>query len=243
MNDEEFRLLDEIEDGQWWFVGKRLILRALLERHVPRGRVLDLGCGTGGILRDFMDLYPCFGADRSKLALEICSRKGFDRLVQSDLCELPFASGAFDTILALDVIEHLENDVGFLEKAHRLLAPGGRLLLSVPAFTLLWSQHDVTFQHHRRYRSSQLREAVRRAGLIPERTTYTNTLIFPAVLAWRLLSYRAGFGRFAPRHDFWDIPPWLNALLVRAYQLEARFLRTANFPVGVSVVCVAQKGA
>jgi SAM-dependent methyltransferase len=243
MNDEEFRLLDEIEDGQWWFVGKRLILRTLLERHAPRGRVLDLGCGTGGILRDFMQLYPCYGADRSELALRICSEKGFDRLVRSDLGDLPFAAGAFDTILALDVIEHLQDDVDFLVKAGRLLAPGGRMLLSVPAFPILWSQHDVTFQHYRRYRAHDLRDVVERAGFVPERITHTNSLIFPAVFLWRVLSSRTGLGRYAPKHDFWEIPSWLNALLVWIYRLETRLLRVADLPVGVSVVCVARKEA
>lgn len=240
MNDDEFRLLDEIEDEQWWFVGKQLILRSLLERHVPQGRVLDLGCGTGGTLRHWMDRHPCFGSDRSDLALRICAEKGFDRLVQSDLARLPFAPGAFDTILALDVIEHLDDDVGFVASAGELLHPDGRLILAVPAFQMLWSQHDETFEHRRRYRASQLVDVVRRAGLVPERVTYTNTTVFPVAMVWRLLSRHAGLGRVAPKHDFWPIPSWLNTLLTRVYELEARALRRVDLPFGLSVVCVAR---
>ncbi len=242
MNEDEFRLLDEIEDQHWWFVGKQHILRSLLQRHAPQGRILDLGCGTGGTLRNWMDRHPCFGTDRSELALRICAEKGFDRLVQSDLDAVPFADGAFDTILALDVIEHLDDDVSFVARAAELLGPSGQLILAVPAFQMLWSKHDETFQHRRRYRSAQLRDVVLEAGLIPERLTYTNTLTFPVAMAWRLLSQHTPVGRVAPKHDFWPVPRWLNAALTSAYRIEARALSRVNLPFGVSVVCVARRG-
>lgn len=240
MNENEFRLLDEIEDTHWWFVGKQLILRSLLERHAPRGTILDLGCGTGGTLRNWMESHTCFGTDRSDLALRICAEKGFTRLVQSDLGAFPFAPGAFDTILALDVIEHLEDDVGFVARTAELLSASGQLILAVPAFQMLWSQHDETFQHFRRYRASQLRDVVEQAGMVAERITYTNTLTFPPAMVWRLLSQHTPVGRVAPKHDFWPVPRWLNTILTQAYRIESRALSRMNLPFGVSVVCVAR---
>ncbi|MDE0887249.1 MAG: hypothetical protein OSB70_17135 [Myxococcota bacterium] len=85
MNDREFELLERIEDSHWWFVGKRKILNALLEKDLSSGRMLDLGCGTGGVLRDWMSRRPCIGSGRSELALNICCARGFDTLVQADL--------------------------------------------------------------------------------------------------------------------------------------------------------------
>ena len=153
VNDEEFHLLDEIEESHWWFVGKRILLRSLL-------------------------------AD---------------------------------------------------------IAPGGRMVVAVPAFQLLWSRHDVTFEHHRRYSASQLVDVVRRAGLEPERTTCTNFILFPIAALWRILSHRLGVGRFAPKHDFWPVPSWLNAVLAGLYRLEAWWLRRADVPFGVSVLCIARR--
>lgn len=241
MNEEEFRLLDEIEEDHWWFVGKRMILRALLDSVPKRLRMLDLGCGTGGILRDWMDDHTCVGVDRSELALKICKKNGFDSLVRGDLTEFPFRPDSFDIVMLMDVIEHLPDDVGFLKNVSRVCSKGGRVVIAVPAFQLLWSQHDVTFEHHRRYNAKQLEGVARAAGLEPERITYTNCLLFPAALVWRVLSYRMGAGRFAPKHDFWPIPRWLNALLTQVYRVEAWLLRRFNLPVGVSVVLVARK--
>lgn len=241
MNDEEFRLLDEIEEDHWWFVGKRFIMRALLDRYPQGLRFLDLGCGTGGILRDWMGENACVGVDRSELALKICKKNGFNSLVRGDLMSLPFKPDCFDIVMLMDVIEHLPDDVAFLKDVSQVCAKGGRVVIAVPAFQLLWSQHDVTFEHHRRYSARQLEEVARAAGLEPERITFTNSLLFPVALVWRLASYRLGLGRFTPKHDFWPIPKWLNAILVQVYRFEAWMLRRINLPLGVSVVCIARK--
>jgi SAM-dependent methyltransferase len=240
VNDAEFGLLDEIEEDHWWFVGKRLILTTLLERHAPDGPLLDLGCGTGGLLRDWSPQRRCVGVDGSRLALQICRRKGFSCVARSELVRAPFESGTFDAILALDVIEHLDDDVACLKEAARLCGAEGRLIVSVPAFQWLWSQHDETFEHKRRYTAAQLEHVVRRAGLEAERITYTNALLLPVAAVWRIVSYRLGVGRFAPKHDFWAIPRWLNALLVHAYRLETWLLRSFDLPLGLSVVCIAR---
>lgn len=243
MNDPEFRLLEQIEEDHWWFVGKRLLLRAIFDRLPPGDRFLDMGCGTGGILRDYMAESTCVGADRSALALRICRDQGFSTLARADLDKLPFRPATFDTIVLLDVLEHLDDDIGFLREAAKLCRPGGQMVISVPAFQLLWSQHDETFEHRRRYRASQLEKVVRASGLEPVWATYTNFIVFPLAAVWRVLSYRLGFGRFAPAHDFWGVPSWVNRTLIRLYEIEAWLARRMRLPVGVSAVCVAKRAA
>lgn len=240
MNDEEFRLLDQLEEDHWWFAGKRLLLAALLTGPVG-GRLLDLGCGTGGGLREWSRASRCVGVDRSRLALRICAERGFATLARADLSAVPFRDGVFDTIVVLDVIEHLEDDTAFLRATSGLCAEGGRVLISVPAFQALWSRHDETFGHFRRYSAAQLERLVREAGLVPERVTYTNCAVFPVAALWRLASRHLALGRIAPKHDFWPIPRWLNSLLLRIYRLEARALARLDLPFGVSVACVARK--
>jgi SAM-dependent methyltransferase len=243
VNDAEFELLDRIEDDHWWFVGKRLLLRALADRHAPSGRLLDLGCGTGGVLRNLSGNRPCLGADRSRAGLLVCRKKGFDRLVCADLSRIPFAPGSFDTVMALDVIEHLDDEVGFLRAASELCSPDGVLIIAVPAFQWMWSQHDETFQHRRRYNARQLRSTLEGAGLEVERLTYTNLFPFPLVALWRLVSHRLGAGRLAPKHDFFRLPGPLNRLLIGLYALEAWLLGRFDLPFGVSVVGIARRAA
>lgn len=241
MNQAEFELMERLEDGHWWFLGKRRLLRVLLGDRPPRGRLLDLGCGLGGVLRDFEREARCFGADASPYALRRSQQRTSCALARADVSSPPFRAGVFDTVVALDVIEHLADDVAFLRGARELLAPGARLVVAVPAFPLLWSQHDVTFQHHRRYTASSLRDAVVAAGLHPERITYLHAAIFPVALVWRVASRLLGLGRFAPKTDFWPLPPRLNRAIAAIYRIEAGWLRRRDLPFGVSVACIARR--
>jgi SAM-dependent methyltransferase len=240
MNEAELQQMERLEEDHWWFIGKRLLLHALLFEWHPAGRILDLGCGMGAILREFQASAACFGTDISPYALRVCRSKGVAAVVQADLLAPPFCAGSFDLVVAIDVIEHLDDDVAFLRAAHELLAPGGRLVIVAPAFQLLWSQHDVAFQHRRRYTARSLRAAMERAELDVERVSYLHTLVFPVALVWRLASYRLGIGRFAPKTDFWPVPAWLNRLLAGAYRIEAWLLERFDLPVGVSVACIAR---
>ena len=243
MHDEELHLLDQLEDEHWWFVGKRQILRAVLSPYSLGKRFLDLGCGTGGVLRDWTTQSYCVGLDRSAVALQHCHERGLTALAQGDVLKLPFRRSSFDTVVMMDVLEHLEDDVAFLREASDVCVPNGHMVISVPAFQLLWSQHDETFMHYRRYTASGLQRVIREAGLDVERITYTNSLLFPLAAAWRILSYRLGLGRLAPKTDHWQVPGWLNRLLIAVYRLEARMLRQFKLPLGVSVMCVARKPA
>ncbi len=240
MDEVEFELLEQIDETHWWFRGKRALLRALVGRGPIGRRVLDLGCGTGGALQAWSNEASCFGVDLSPRALSICKRRGLSRLARADLCSVPFAPESFDTIFVLDVIEHLDDDAAFMERARELCVPGGRIIVAVPAFQLLWSKHDVTYHHKRRYTATQLDKVLRTAGFVPERVTYTNFFVFPVAAVWRILSYRLGLGRWAPETDFWPVPEWLNALLTAVYRFESLLIERWNLPFGVSVVCIAR---
>ena len=139
----------------------------------------------------------------------------------------------------MDVLEHVDDEQALLGEARRILRPCGALLISVPAFNALWSQHDVTHEHRRRYRKPELVSVVRKAGFTVEWSSYTNFFVFPPALAWRLLRRWAGV---APgmRTDFFNAPAPLNAALVGTYRAEAALLRRLVLPFGVSVACVAR---
>lgn len=153
---------------------------------------------------------------------------------------IPFAPGTYDVVAAFDVIEHVEKDVESLAKLGAQLAPGGRLLMTVPALPWLWSRHDETHHHFRRYTRSQLYDVLRRAGLEPVGISYFNTLLFPAIAATRLVKK---LFRLADGHDDAMPPPFLNNLLKHIFGLESHFVGRFSMPIGVSLLAVAKRGS
>jgi SAM-dependent methyltransferase len=152
--------------------------------------------------------------------------------------KLPFADGSFDVVTALDVIEHLDDDLGSLKEIHRVLRPGGRVLLFVPAFMFLWGVQDDVSNHRRRYRLKSLQKVVRAAGLEVERATYANLTFFAPILFVRTFMRVA---RLRPPSEFKINVPAFNGVLGRIFGAERFWLRRLNFPFGVSALCVARR--
>jgi len=233
--------MQAMEESHFWFTGKRLLLHALLDRAGgARGRILDVGCGTGGILLSLAHDAAVVSVDYEELALRFCQEKGLRAVVQGSALALPFAAGSFDGCVMFDVLEHVDDERALLAELRRVLRPGGRAVISVPAFQMLWSRHDETFQHRRRYRRGQLLARVRESGLAPEWCSYTNFFIFPPALLWRILRRWTGIAP-ALRTDFVVPPAPINRALVALYGCEARLLRHVRLPFGVSVACVARR--
>jgi len=239
MQTEEYARLWEREDRYWWFVGRRRLALRLLEAAIEQGsRVLDLGCGTGAVLAEVSQLYRATGLDRSELALAFSAKRGLRRLVLGDGSRLPFASESFDGVVALDIFEHIEDDRAAFAEAHRVLAPGGALVLSVPAFRWLWGPHDVALMHQRRYRLRQVVAELEAAGFVVEHSSYSVYLLFPVVMLVRL---RDKLRRGPAKVDLPPVPDWLNRLLIRVQEWEGRWTARHRLPWGSSVVAVARK--
>jgi SAM-dependent methyltransferase len=240
MHIEEFREMQAIEEHHFWFAGKRLLLNMLLERAGGHPeRVLDIGCGTGGLLKTLAGRASVFGVDYEELALRFCRDKGLDAVVRGSGLELPFAAASFDVCVMFDVLEHVDDELALLRELRRVLPPGGAAIVSVPAFQALWSQHDETFQHRRRYRRRELVERMEAAGFEIDWCTYTNVVIFVPALVWRVLRRATGLAA-GMRTDFVMPPAPINRLLVETYRCEASLLKRLRAPFGVSVACVAR---
>jgi SAM-dependent methyltransferase len=230
-----------LEDDHWWFVGKRLLVASLLEHVLARTdlRVLDVGCGTGGILGHLRTRARTFGVDRSPLALAYTRGRGVTHVACADGDRLPFAPGSFDVILMLDVLEHYRDEGALLTAVRALLRPSGALLVSVPAFQFLWSAHDEVLQHVRRYTARRLRGVLERGGFTVRHLTHTNVVAFPPALVVRGLLPRLGVRR-APGTDFRVHAPWVNRALIATYRLESLALRRGlRIPLGLSVAALA----
>jgi SAM-dependent methyltransferase len=246
MQRHTYAIMREVEDSHWWFAGRRRILDSFVARivrdlNLPAGarpRVLDVGCGTGANLEMLAAFGDAEGVDVSEDALHFCRARGLTGVRRGAAESLPYADATFDLVTALDVIEHLDDDLAGLGEMRRVLKTNGRALLFVPAFMWLWGVQDDVSHHRRRYTLPQLRARVEAAGLKVERGTYANLTFFAPILFGRLVM-RATGARRATENNI-NVKA-LNGVLGRVFGAEARWLRRFNFPVGVSAICVARK--
>ncbi|MFN3652105.1 MAG: class I SAM-dependent methyltransferase [Armatimonadota bacterium] len=242
MNPVEYERMHALEDWYWWFVARRKAAARFILDHAPAERplrILDAGCGTGGMLDLFRD-WPeveAYGIDLSPDALHFSRSRGHRRLAGGDLTVLPFRTGTYDVVTALDVVEHVPDDQRAVEELARVLRPGGILVASVPAYQALWGPHDEALHHQRRYHGSQFRELVRRSGLHVEKQTYLLSGLFPLAVAARLASRsRSGESAKLPQ-----VPPIVNRALIRFQDAELALARRLPLPFGLSILCVARK--
>lgn len=243
MEHREYVRLREYSRSYWWHVGKRALLRAVLEGAVPEDGTrpaVDIGCGAGD---NFGMLAPYGRFVGSEVTGELWE-PGMERperpVLLAEGTALPFADGSLGLCTFFDVLEHVEAEDAFLGEVRRVLRPDGLILLSVPAYMFLWSDHDVSLHHHRRYVRGTLRHALTRNGFRILRCTYGFAGILPAVAAYRILG-RLFPRRGAPSSSYVRTPALLNALLIRWIEGEGRWLRHADLPFGTSVIALARK--
>jgi ubiquinone/menaquinone biosynthesis C-methylase UbiE len=241
MSAAEYRRMFEIEDAYWWFVGKRAIVKRLLRRFArlsAQSVVLDAGCGTGATLAELSDICRTVGVDYEELPLSFCRRRSIPNVCRADVTQLPFADQSLDAIICTDLLEHLPEDAPAVREFYRTLKPGGTLLVSVPAFRLLWTPHDVALGHYRRYRLGQVRELVAKAGFALQKSSYTVFWLFFVKLLMRLAK-PLFFRREVESNTFLEINPSINRLLISWMHFEAHFLTRFCFPLGTSALVVA----
>lgn len=237
-----------LEERHWWFRARRSLVRALVLQLCPdRSRhVLEIGCSSGVLIRCLeKDGYASVvGIDISPEAIRECHRRGTSNAQIMDAQKLDFADDQFDVITASDVLEHLGDDTGALRDWHRVLKPGGIVIIFVPAFRLLWSEHDVANQHHRRYRSAELKQKLEAAGFEIERQSYWNMSLFLPIAAVRAVKRLLPRPRKdkPPGNDLFPPPAPVNWALLQTLTTENSALaRGMNFPFGVSAMVIARK--
>jgi SAM-dependent methyltransferase len=248
MQQHTYGIMYEVEGTHWWFVGRRRIIAAFVEEACRklerdslqngRPRILDVGCGTGANLELLGNYGEAEGVDVSPEALAFCRARGLINVRQGEAEKLPYEDGAFDLVTALDVVEHLDDDVAGLREMRRILRPSGRALLFVPAFMFLWGVQDDVSHHRRRYRLPELRRVLKEAGYEVERATYANLSFFAPILMGRVVMRATGL-RPASENNI-NVSA-LNGVLGRVLGAESRLLRRMNFPFGVSALCLARR--
>lgn len=240
MNPAEYDRMYEFEDSYWWFIGRRRLILGLMGDNFGNRTdlsILDVGCGTGAMSASLRRFGRVVSADLSPLALQYSRRRDLNQLCSADATRLPFQDGAFDAVVALDLLEHIPDDNAAAREFARVLRPGGMLFSTVPAYRSLWSGHDQALMHMRRYTAPEVRSLLAGAGLHVTRLSYAMTALYPIVWLVRRRERRLP----EPQSSVRPLPGAINAALVGLLNIENAMLRHISLPFGVTVVAVAMK--
>ena len=241
MEKQLYQEMYDLEENHWWFVGRRKILFDITKRKVGRvGRILDIGCGTGVNAKWLGELgKEVYGVEMSDEAIGLAKKRTPNlRVIKGEFPNLEI-NDRFDLITLFDVLEHFEDDIAAMRKIRGMLNPGGCAVFSVPAFSFLWSEHDLLAHHKRRYTARELQGKLVQAGFYPVRITYFNTFLFMPILFFRFM--RKILGLRGGKTDFFMAPAPFNFLLAKLFGAERFLLRFINFPFGVSLIAIAKK--
>lgn len=230
-----------VEGFHWWFSVRRRLLRSILSSlPLPPGSLaLDVGCGTGSNLRLLRaEGLSAIGLDNSLYALSLAKMNTQYSLVNCDVNMLPIRPESVGLIIAMDILEHLENDQHAIRQCFQALTKGGTFIVTVPAFNWLWGVQDLVTQHKRRYRKKEILNLLTREGFEILKSSYFNFFLFLPILLARRITRILGI-KIGSENEINS--PFLNLLLKGIFSLEPYLLKHFSFPYGVSILCVAKK--
>lgn len=245
-----FKSLDQIEDRHFWFRARKRVVAAVVRDLTARFKagfhVLELGCGNGGMLRLLKDCSPggtVVGMDLFAEGLRFARNRCDCALVQGDAGRPPFGE-QFQIVGMFDVLEHIEQDVAALRDVRRMLAPGGAIVITVPAHMSLWSYFDVAAHHARRYSTDELATKLKIADFDVQYVTQFMGAIYPLVWLGRRVKAVLGASGDAVKQTQQElrITPGLNAILDRALAGEETMIRSRRkLTLGTSILAVAHR--
>lgn len=242
MKKEEYKRIFEQEENYWWYLGMRKISEVLLDSVIksPSLKILDAGCGTGGMMFFLKKFGNVSGIDISPEALKYCQKRGLKQIKESSIEKILFNDEKFDLVTSFDVLYHqwVKNDFLVIREFYRVLKPGGYLLMRVPAYNWLRGKHDEVIKTRHRYTKNELVQKVRLSGFKILRSTYANTILFPIALLKRSSE------RFLPEGKTSDIKPLpkiINTLFTKILYFEGRIMAKFSLPFGLSLFVLAQK--
>lgn len=248
--DREYELLyHRVEKEHWWFVTRRELIYSLLSKTPKDSRILDIGCSSGLLLRGLVDMgfneENLYGVDISENAIHNCRLNDLANTFVMDAQDIRLDTEKFDILIASDCLEHLPDDRKALNNWHGLLSENGILIIFVPAFSFLWSQHDVVNKHVKRYTGKELSQLVVDSDYLVKRSGYWNFFLFLPVFFIRfvnnLLNRQIKETGENKEGDIALPPGFINRVLILLLRIENSLIRLVRFPFGVSTFIIATK--
>jgi len=243
MEQEEYQKMFLLEKDHWWFRGKRKVIFSFVNKYYSKQEprtILDVGCGTGIILKQFSKYGTPYGIDLSDDAINFCKQRGLQHVQTGTILNLPFETNSFDIVSVFDVLYHkgITNDEEALIELRRVLKPGGRLFLTDSAMKCLWSKHDEAVHARTRYSKKEIRDKLLKVGFKVEKVSYMNFFLFPAVFIIRKLNNLLNRGGGT---DIEKTSEPLNSLLYSLFAIESSLMKYMSLPFGVSIFAVGKK--
>ncbi|MEA3254636.1 MAG: class I SAM-dependent methyltransferase [Candidatus Altiarchaeota archaeon] len=240
MNEREYSDMYDVEEKHWWFQGRKTIYLSILNKifkTYEKRKILDFGCGTGYNMLVLQRVGQVEGVDISEHSKLSCEKQGLEvRLL--DICgddnNVSKLSDRYDLITAFDVLEHIDDDLTVISRLRSMLKEGGYLLITVPAFNFLWTNHDNILHHKRRYTKKELQDKLEKNGFKVVVLSYYNLFLFPFALLRRIINPRRSSTKMM-------YIPLLNHVMWLFYTLESRLVTLNIIPFGVSLICLVRK--
>lgn len=223
----------------WWIKGKYEIIIDCMRRTLggKHSVILDVGCGSGNMFDLLKEFGEVHGMDVSEEAILLSRNKGYRSLTQASIEHTPYQDASFDSIVALDILEHVPDDTIAIQEIYRILKPEGYLFFSIPAYNFLWGKHDELYYHFRRYTRKEIKRKLKENGMQIVKISYIEPLFVIPVFILRNIKRAIK----SERDDFVVIPAPINALLRKMISFEKYILRFFTIPFGVSIVGIAKK--
>lgn len=245
MKISEYEKMANAEDNYWWHIGRKSIIERRLKSVTKTDeredvRILNIGCGTGGTIPMLEEHGRTMNVDTSPEAIKIARQRGIKELRLIGRDGLPFEDNSFDIIVALDVLEHIEEDLDALREWTRVLKKEGVIILTVPAYQWLWSEHDEALHHFRRYNASGLHKLLNLAGLKATKRSYIITSTLIPIVMYRLIKSILPGSKGADT-SYVKLPRPVNYALAKILWAEGWCLDWINLPIGTSVLMMATK--
>lgn len=239
----EYTRMAEREQVYWWHVGRFRIIETYLSlamsKDIKKAKILNIGCGTGGTISTLEKFGRVDNVDVSGDAIIFMKKHGYNVKKVSGIT-LPYKTCSYDIVAAFDVLEHIDNDIEALMEWKRVLKPGGKVVLTVPAYQWLWSEHDTSLHHYRRHTRKGIIKRAITVDLEPIKVSYAITFSLPLVVGFRAINKILG-RKTDSETSYVNVPGVINKLFTTILYLESYVHRFVRLPFGTSVVAILEK--
>lgn len=249
MNKVEYDVMYNVEDGYWWYKAlHHMILRLIRKETSGKNpadiKILDCGCGTGGMLATLKPRYPwATGFDLSEDAVKFCHKRGYKDVKKMSITEISYPKKSFDIVYSLDVVCNLEMK-DFAKAMNGILSalkPGGVFIFNLPAFDAMQSEHDRAVGIFRRFRRNTLRKELQAAGFEVEKINYRVSCLFPLIWVIRMIKKSKKVDVKEAHSDLKPLPGPINGFLTGLFKMENVLVQYLPSPFGLSVFGVVRK--